>query len=328
MASKYWIKLYHEILRDPKMGRLPDNVYRRCIELFLLAGETDKDGELPPIPDIAWTLHQTEEALQAEMDHLKQVGILTENEDGVWYVTNFANRQAPVSGADRVREYRKRQREEARSQPETKSNDDGNEGVTFRYTDTDTEKESTTTAPVRVHAHTPARDAPVPASEPIRSHEAPVDDHDFPPPRKQTDAEYARAIDCYTQNVGHLAPITADQFGDRFDEISAHLGQVESGESPAAWFEYAVEEAAAASVYRWSYVDKILAGVLADGSLAAHQRKRNQPKPTMGYGQQNRFTGQPEHASESTMYRRADGRTDEEVRRLAALLSQQQRVAQ
>ena len=24
MASRYWIKLYHEILDDPKMGRLTD----------------------------------------------------------------------------------------------------------------------------------------------------------------------------------------------------------------------------------------------------------------------------------------------------------------
>lgn len=57
MAAKYWIKLYHEILHDPKMGRLPDNLWRRCIELFLLAGELgaevdeDDKGHLPPPPE-------------------------------------------------------------------------------------------------------------------------------------------------------------------------------------------------------------------------------------------------------------------------------------
>jgi len=29
MGSPYWIKLYHEILNDPKMGRLPDRLWRR-----------------------------------------------------------------------------------------------------------------------------------------------------------------------------------------------------------------------------------------------------------------------------------------------------------
>lgn len=38
---KSWIKLYTEILNDPKMGRLTDRQYRTCINLFL-----DADGEL------------------------------------------------------------------------------------------------------------------------------------------------------------------------------------------------------------------------------------------------------------------------------------------
>lgn len=47
MASKYWIKLYHEILDDHKMGRLPDRLWRRVIELILLAGEQDDEGLHP-----------------------------------------------------------------------------------------------------------------------------------------------------------------------------------------------------------------------------------------------------------------------------------------
>ena len=45
MASRYWIKLYHEILEDPKMGRLSDRQFRRVIELFLLAGDCEMDGQ-------------------------------------------------------------------------------------------------------------------------------------------------------------------------------------------------------------------------------------------------------------------------------------------
>ena len=52
MASRYWIKLYHEILDDPKMGRLTDRQYRRVIELFLMAGDCEMDGGLPALVDI------------------------------------------------------------------------------------------------------------------------------------------------------------------------------------------------------------------------------------------------------------------------------------
>ena len=60
MASRYWIKLYHEILDDPKMGRLPDALFRRAIELFLIAGENGRDGGLPALADIAWRLRADE----------------------------------------------------------------------------------------------------------------------------------------------------------------------------------------------------------------------------------------------------------------------------
>jgi len=45
--SKLWIKLYHEILDDPKMCKLSDRLYRRVMELFLLAGETNKGEPYP-----------------------------------------------------------------------------------------------------------------------------------------------------------------------------------------------------------------------------------------------------------------------------------------
>ena len=35
MSSFYWIKLYHEVLDDPKMALLPDRLWRRTIELFI-----------------------------------------------------------------------------------------------------------------------------------------------------------------------------------------------------------------------------------------------------------------------------------------------------
>lgn len=151
MAAKYWIKLYHEILSDPKMGRLPDNLWRRTIELFLMAGEEDNQGQLPCTGDIAWRLRQPEETLEADLNRLESLGILTKNEDGTWLVTNFAKRQAPTETIDRVRQFRERKRKQqpplgSSNKEATGIDDAGYANVTKSYTDTDkeTDKESST----------------------------------------------------------------------------------------------------------------------------------------------------------------------------------------
>lgn len=116
--NNYWIKLYHEILHDPKMGRLPDNVWRRCIELFLMAGELQEDGNLPKWQDICWHFrHISEEQLTKEFEHLQGVGIL-QLDGEQWIVAKFAARQAKISDAEKQKAYRERKREETASTPQ------------------------------------------------------------------------------------------------------------------------------------------------------------------------------------------------------------------
>jgi len=106
MASNYWIKLYHEILDDPKMGRLPDNLWRRFIECCLLAGDLQMDGRLPPMHDIAWRLRVEEETLRGEFDHMARIGLVdfvATPLDEHWIVTKFADRQAAIPAAERMR---------------------------------------------------------------------------------------------------------------------------------------------------------------------------------------------------------------------------------
>jgi hypothetical protein len=110
-----WIKLYTEILMDPKMGRLTDRQHRTCINLFLLAGQQERDGLIGPLPDIAWQLHLSEQDLAADMEALAGVGIVQE-QDGEWYVRQFTQRQerppsdSPDAVTDRVQRFRGRQR--------------------------------------------------------------------------------------------------------------------------------------------------------------------------------------------------------------------------
>lgn len=125
MAANYWIKLYHEILNDYKMHRLPDNLWRRTIELFLLAGDYDKEGQLPTADEIAFRLRIDPEEFSKEVVELIKVGILSDFGNGL-IVTNFAKRQAPVSAAERKRYQRQRDASQSQTshEPVTKGDID------------------------------------------------------------------------------------------------------------------------------------------------------------------------------------------------------------
>jgi len=99
-----WLKLYFEILDDPKMGRLPDHLWRRAIELFLLAGEQELDGLLPPVEDMAWRLRTSVDELAETLQALSQVAMVHETPEG-WVVTHFKKRQFSES-YERVKRYR------------------------------------------------------------------------------------------------------------------------------------------------------------------------------------------------------------------------------
>jgi DnaD/phage-associated family protein len=141
MASYYWIKLYDEILDDPKMGRLSDGAYRLCINLFLLANRQEsRDGSLPDIEDIAWALRLSNDEAQQYLAELERAEIITVT-DGSLKVTKFEKRQTAVSGKDRIKQYRERKRKEQFNEPETETEPKSNEIVTERYTDTEEDRD-------------------------------------------------------------------------------------------------------------------------------------------------------------------------------------------
>lgn len=149
MGAKYWIKLYHEILHDKKMARLTDNVWRRCIELFLLAGEYDTAGQLPNTTDIAWELRQNEETLEAELLALQAVGILQQNEAG-WLVVKFTDRQDAATSTERSQQRRQRlraddlnQRNETKQALQQINNDNATNMQRNVAPDTDTDTDTT-----------------------------------------------------------------------------------------------------------------------------------------------------------------------------------------
>jgi DnaD/phage-associated family protein len=141
MGEKYWIKLYHEILMDPKMGTLPDRLWRRTIEMFLLAGSTFDNGLLPPLDEIAWHLRANTEELETELIELQKIGILSVL-DGQWVVTNFQKRQAPMEKSEYMRRLRSEKKAEQDKQPVTNGNKLVTKNVTNGKTESDSDSDS------------------------------------------------------------------------------------------------------------------------------------------------------------------------------------------
>lgn len=99
---KLWIRLYIELLDDPKIAMLPDNLYRLAVELWMLAGEVNKEGVIPGINDIAWRLRRQEDTTITCIDQLKKAGVIIERKDKL-IMYGWKERQAPLTPRDRKR---------------------------------------------------------------------------------------------------------------------------------------------------------------------------------------------------------------------------------
>jgi DnaD/phage-associated family protein len=107
--ADYWMKLYIEILDDPKMATLPDRLWRRIVELFLMAKRENKDGHLPDTRQIAWALRMSADELDHDLKSITSTGIIIQ-EAGGWFIPNFAKRQGPSTDAERKSQERSRKR--------------------------------------------------------------------------------------------------------------------------------------------------------------------------------------------------------------------------
>ena len=134
MTSYYWIKLYHEILDDPKMALLPDRLWRRVVELFVLAGRHGKDGLLPDTRSLAWELRMSLDDLEMDMKQIETTGIVEHVTNG-WLVVNYTKRQEAVSGAKRTQQFRSRQKKQEYYQEDNTSETQVKRDVTQNRTE-------------------------------------------------------------------------------------------------------------------------------------------------------------------------------------------------
>lgn len=140
--KRKWIKLYVEILDDPKMGRLPPRQWQIAVELFLLAGDMDQDGLLPPVEDMAWRLRMDADELLLVLSALAAVNIVHQSEPG-WVVTHFQDRQFSES-YERVKRYRnaKNNANETGVKRDDNADDAENESPSSSSSDSDSSSES------------------------------------------------------------------------------------------------------------------------------------------------------------------------------------------
>jgi len=108
--SGYWLKLYTEILDDPKYFRLSDNAKLGMIELMVVARKVcniESNGELPSIEDICFYTRRSVQWWEDVNNELIKIDFLVLNKDNdTLIIRKFAERQAPVSDAERMRQYR------------------------------------------------------------------------------------------------------------------------------------------------------------------------------------------------------------------------------
>lgn len=92
-----WFRFYSEVVHDPKVQRLPPDLFKLWINLLCLANDNPERGKLPAdVNDLAWTLRLDVEDLRAELRTLQGMGLLDWSEDDKRYSPhNWNERQKP-----------------------------------------------------------------------------------------------------------------------------------------------------------------------------------------------------------------------------------------
>ncbi len=127
-----WFRVYEDLVDDPKVQRLPADLFRALVNLWCLA--SSNDGKLPTISDIAFKLRMTEDKAGNAIATLQAAGLLDSvhlEQETLLCPHNWNARQfkSDVS-TDRVKQHRQRKRNVSPSVSETSPEAD---------TDTDTE---------------------------------------------------------------------------------------------------------------------------------------------------------------------------------------------
>lgn len=104
-----WLRLYDDLVDDPKVQRLPGEMFKALINLWCITSQND--GVLPPSIDIAFKLRISLSKVEATLAGLRNAGLIDDDGNGSLAPHNWDGRQfkSDVS-TERVKRFRKRPR--------------------------------------------------------------------------------------------------------------------------------------------------------------------------------------------------------------------------
>lgn len=181
-----WFRFYDEALNDPKVQRLPGDMFKAWVNILCLASKGD--GYLPPIEDIAFALRITDEEVGEILESLEQRHLLDEF-DGKLRPHNWEARQHKSDhSTERVRKHRSMKQDETVSETKTKRS-------RTEQSRTDTEQKDS-------EANASGADAP--DDEQRLPDPEPVDDPPIPDPAEPEREYFARGREILGSKAGGL----------------------------------------------------------------------------------------------------------------------------
>ena len=104
--SVQWIRLYTEVLDDPKVQKLPPELFKFWVNILCLAGKNE--GSIPTEDDVSFALRTDLSSVSTAFHYLEKVGLI-DNNNGARIPHGWSKRQYKSdSSTDRVKRYRKR----------------------------------------------------------------------------------------------------------------------------------------------------------------------------------------------------------------------------
>jgi hypothetical protein len=101
-----WLRLYDDLLDDPKAQQLAPVLFKHWINLLCLASKSEPRGTLPAITDVAFRLRVTSQKARTILNELASVGMI-DAEGETFQMHNWSERQRESDNvAARVRKHR------------------------------------------------------------------------------------------------------------------------------------------------------------------------------------------------------------------------------
>jgi len=135
--SRWW-RAYDEAVDDPKLQRLPAELFRGWFNLCCITSQNG--GSLPPISDVAFKLRLSEAKAQQIIDQLLQVGLLDETGEGC-RPHNWEKRQYKTDNDDPTNSVRQKRYRERHRNANSNGHRNGSNSVTLSGTVTHPETE-------------------------------------------------------------------------------------------------------------------------------------------------------------------------------------------